>query len=281
MKRFFVATFLVMGIAATGRADDGSAKRALSIKKMMDAQAAALIASDGSAFDKTVAADALDERQQDLMGPRKITIGTPKIGWVGTCGWAAAETKMRASNHPEMMADGAPELAPWRVWHWMALVEPDGTAFKTKAIGLFVTTPDKSLADGEYNDIAELPAEASPSALVAWLAKPSAMADHLASDPATTVFGTSASDRAFGPAAAKKLLKSWSKLTLDVVKSKPGEHRYDSHEVTVGDCTAASAFVRMKLKDGGSILLQAFAIARKLGEQWELVAVEYATDRTY
>ncbi len=115
--------------------------------------------------------------------------------------------------------------------------------------------------------------------LVGWLAHPAEIAKHLSTDPAVTVYGTSAADHARGAAATSKLLARWTKLDLQVVTSKEGSD-YDHHELVVGDCAAVSARLRMRYK-AGALILHAFAIAHKVAAGWEVVALEYATDRTF
>lgn len=281
MRAAGIAALIALG-TGLAVADDGAA-RVAAVKALLEAQTKALLVDDGgAAYQKTLVKDAYDDLQEDLMGPEKIAIGQTKIGWAGTCGWLAAEVPFTNQPHPEGMTPGVTPKIPPRMRHWVALVVPDGAAVETKAHTVLVTTPDKDLENGKYNYVRDLPAETSPTPLVAWLAQPAVAAKSLAADPAVTVFGTSAADHAFGPSAAKKLLTSWGNLKLDVVNAGKGDHdsRYDHGEVVAGDCAAAHAMVRMKIKDG-AILLHGFAVAHKAGDHWELVALVYGPDRAY
>ena len=56
----------------------------------------------------------------------------------------------------------------------------------------------------------------APGPLAPLLASPKAIADALSNDPHTFVLGTEPAERAIGPAAAKKLLASWAKLSFVV-----------------------------------------------------------------
>lgn len=270
-----LAVVVMLGAGPRLAAADDVAARSTAIKAMIDAQAKALVADDRAAFEKTLAPDAYSDVQSDLTEPSKIVVGQTKIGWAGSCGWVSAEVQFTNKPHPEI--GGHP---PPRMRHWVALVVADGSAVKTKAMRVLVTTPDNDLANGIFNYVSELPTEPSPSPLVAWLAQPVAVAKQLSADPATTVFGTSASDHGFGPAAAKQLLASWSKLKLDVVAPESDTDSYDHKEVVAGDCAASYGKIRMKVATG-AILLEAFAVEHKVGDRWELVAFEYGPDRAY
>jgi hypothetical protein len=163
--------------------------------------------------------------------------------------------------------------------HWLALFVPDGAGVKTKVMAIAGTKPDKALV--EYNYAQALVPRSSTSTLVALLAQPAALAKQLASDPATTVFGTSENDRGLGAASAKKLVGSWSKLVLEVVDTPEADrkHDYEPLEVKVGDATAAWARLRMKLPGHKSwIPVDVFAIARKTSSGDEIVAIAYDAD---
>jgi len=271
---------VVLGGARLVAADDVAARTA-AIKKLMAAQADALVLqySDfGEALNKTLAPDAYSNVATGLVGAVAVDIGQTKIGWSKTCGWVSAEAQFEPRIHPEMMQQAPPGKDPVEVHlpsqmrHWMALVVADGDSVKAKAMRVVYTTSDKVLGTQTFDYIATLPVVKSPPPHVAWLAQPAAAAKELSADPSTTVFGTSKNDHAFGQAAGKKLLASWAKLNLELVMT---EHDDDHGEVIVGDCAAAYGTVRMKVGKK-FILLDGFAITHKVGDRWELVAYELA-----
>jgi hypothetical protein len=277
-----VAVAVMVSMTAAAAAEAPAPPSPAAVARLLDAQKAAMLRDEGNddEIKRVLVTNALISIQRDLMTPYSIDRAKPVVGWTGACGWVAVEATIRARTHPEMQADGAPPVQPPRRWHWLELVEADGSAYLTPALALYATSPDSALGNGLYNDIKDLPTEPVPSQLTGWLGNPAEAAKHLAADPAVTVYGTSADDRAVGPAAAKQLLASWSKLKLDVVTAKPKSTDHEHHELAVGDCRVASAYVRMRYQDG-ALLLRGFAIAHQTAAGLELVALAYATDNVY
>ena len=99
------------------------------------------------------------------------------------------------------------------------------------------------------------------------LASPKALGDALSTDPHVFVVGTEKSERAIGPVAAKKLLASWSKLTLSV----EGPVR----EVETKTYGFAQAHVKWT-KGKDTFWMQALIIAVPAASGWRVVGVHYA-----
>jgi hypothetical protein len=99
------------------------------------------------------------------------------------------------------------------------------------------------------------------------LASPKALADALATDPHVFVVGTEKSERAIGPAAAKKLLASWSQLKLSV----EGPVR----EVETKTYGFAQAHVKWT-KGKDTYWMHALIIAVPAASGWRVVGVHYA-----
>lgn len=278
MRRAALAAAICCASAAA--ADD----RAAAVGRMLKAQADALIASNEEALEQTLAKDALVSlglgrpvadftMQSDLTEPTKIAWGTRRIGWAGTCGWVSAEATFTNPPHPEQLDDPTTT----RTRHWVALVVPDGKRITTNVMSVALTTPDKDQSSFAY--MSRLPIIAKPSPLVALLANPSELLAHLSSDPSTTVFGSAPRDRAFGPAAAKKLLAGWKQLKLDIVgPEKPGDSSYEQREVVIGECAAAFARVRLQRGPAKHVVYEGFLIAKRVGARWEVVAASYGAD---
>jgi hypothetical protein len=101
----------------------------------------------------------------------------------------------------------------------------------------------------------------------------------LAKDPATTVLGSSDKDRGFGVVAAQKLVKSWSKLTMEILDTKIDRNKasFTPLDFEVGDATIVWAQVRLKLATKPTwYTLSAFAIERKTATGKEIVALAYS-----
>ena len=276
---------LLLALCGTAVADDTVARTA-EIKKLMRAQADAMIADSHDAFDKTLAKDPLVNLQDnqapntgysiqtDLMNPSKVTFGATRIGWAGTWGWVAAEVQLTNRPHPEMMQQGRRSVISPKMRHWIAVFVLDGGAVKTKFMVLQQTKPDRDLSGFNYVD--ELPVPDSLGPVAKLLEQPVSAVKLLSKDPATVAFGTSAADRGLGAAAAAKLMKRWGKLSLQVVDSyKGGSSRLDEHfEVTIGDATVAWAQIRMRPAKP-AIVLTGVAITRKTAAGMELLVFAY------
>lgn len=294
--KLVLAAALVLCMPIRRAAADDAAARVAQIQAMLAAQIAALVADDEPAFLKTLspgapfslgqARVATDQGiQSSLAGPAKIELGETKIGWTGTWGWVAADVRFYAKAHPEGMRPGDPPYSKTpQARRWIALVVADGDGVKTRAMELLMTRPDRDVAEYDaYNDVQALAPRQTLSPLVALLAHPGDAAKLVSSDPATAVFGSARGDVAFGPAAAKKLLASWSRLPLDVPgpSPKPGASdvaEYTPVEVTAGDATFVWSHVRIQMAGAKRwALLQACAIARNVGGHQELLALGYGS----
>ena len=124
-------------------------------------------------------------------------------------------------------------------------------------------------ARGKREPAASVPIAPSTDAgpLTAMLADPTALAAALLDDPATSVFGTEEGERAVGLAASKKLVTSWSKLSL-AVDGKP-------REVRTATWGYAAANVAWKSKTK-TITMRATVFAVMVGTAWKAVAVHYS-----
>lgn len=289
--RTSLVVLALASLASPALADD-SAARVAAARTMLATQTNALVKGDDAAFRATLTPDAListggeaprPARPREgfaitLTTPRRIAVAGSTVGWAGTWGWVAAELRVTWQMYAEPEGAGDPNPRPRTdVFHWFALVVADGDTVKTRALQVTSTVADRDLV--EYDYAQGLVPMASPSPQVSVLAQPAAIATALASDPATAVFGSSARDRGLGAAAARKLVRGWSKLALEVVDSDVARDRdrYRPLELTIGDAKVVWARLRMKLKGKQRwVPLQAFAIMRQAGERWEIVALGYA-----
>ncbi len=126
------------------------------------------------------------------------------------------------------------------------------------------------------DDPKHAPVEAEPAALepgtaagplTALLADPKAMAAALLDDPAVVVLGTELRERAAGPAAAKKLLGAWAKLSLAVAGAP--------YEVRTKTWGYAAANVDWKAR-GKVVHMRATVFAVDVGGAWRVVAAHYS-----
>ena len=280
------AIVVVVALAGVARADN----RTAAIKAMIEVQRKAFLAGDDDAFKATFTSDGVladRNRPSDLVrtwggveSVKEVKILDSKIGWSGSWGWVAIEARVTSVLIAAAVEAGA-KPAPVTV-HWIALVVPAGDGVKTKAMVFSPTQPDKELT--AFNYVQELVPRTKSPALADALAHPQQLAKLLAPDAATSVFGSSASDRGLGVAAAKKLVGSWSKLVLEVVETAPGQKYvepkdYEPFELDLGDVTFSWARVRMKMPGKtGWVLLNATAIARRTASGFEIVAADYNAD---
>jgi len=142
----------------------------------------------------------------------------------------------------------------------------DGKAWKVVAslIGL----PGGALSSDAPGDMAGATA-AGP--LAPLLASPKALAAALSADPHTFVIGTDKGERAIGPAAAKKLLTSWAKLSL-VIDGKVREVETKSYGVVQGHVKWT------KGKDTRWMNAMLVAVPAPDGA-WKVVGVHYANTK--
>lgn len=269
MKRALVA--IAVALSAAAHADAAHEKLA---RAQLAAQVKALGVDDMEALEKTLTADALvafkgqdptraADAEWDFPHPEHASIVKSRVGWAGTWGWVAADVEITTRWYAEPAGAGDPNPQPeTHVYHWLSLVVADGAGVKTRALFVDQVTPDKELASMTR----AAPATAGPIATLA--AHPADLAAKLAADAAVCVFGNGASDEAFGRAASLKLLASWQKLTLAVTGTPIEE--------TSGDL--GFAFATLELDHKGQrdpLVLRALVIARKTGDAWNPVAVEY------
>ncbi len=127
--------------------------------------------------------------------------------------------------------------------------------------------------DGDRIDPNPSPPEALGGAtatgpLAALLASPKALAAALSTDPHTFVIGSGKDERAIGPAAAKKLLASWAKLSLSI-EGKVRE---------VATTTYAFAQANLKWTKGkDTYWMEAMLVAVPAPDgAWKVVGVHYA-----
>jgi hypothetical protein len=278
---------VVLALATATASADGKAPVA-DIDKLMDKQAAAMIADDAKALEATLAKDGFASTggrptpgdvslpRSIGMGVASVAFGAKAIAWRGDWGWIVVDAKIGFWPHPEGMVPGKPtseQMPPPVVQHWLELVVRDGKELKTRALIVTSTTADSSLRG--YNYIEKRPAVAKPSALVALLAQPVALGKLLAKDDAVAIIGTSPRDRALGAAAGKKLLAGWANLGLAIVEPDRTESSSDQSgppaELAFGDVHVAWAELRMRKK----IPLTAFVIAQVNGDKIEVLAASY------
>jgi hypothetical protein len=100
-----------------------------------------------------------------------------------------------------------------------------------KAVVVHVDDPRHPPGEWEVTPI-EPATAAGP--LTALLADPKAMAAALLDDPAVVVLGTELAERAVGPAAARKLLRKWTRLAL-AIAGAPHEVRTASWSYAVAN----------------------------------------------
>ena len=278
-----VVLFVILASSRPAHAED---PHVAAIRTLLGAQTKAWRNSDDKAFAALLAPGALidtndyprtDYVMQPPYGIRKFAISASKIGWAGTWGWVAAEIKLTSQRYAEPAGMGDPNPKPENeTYHWIAMVVADGAAVKTKALVVRKAIPDNYLV--EYDVVQNLLPVASPPALVAVLQQPSVLASKLSSDPSTAALGSSPGEFALGPADAKKLAGRWAKLALQVVDTpdKDSKVSYKPIELVIGDGAFVWAKVRMKLPGAKRwIELAGFAIARRLGDGWELVVLGY------
>ena len=112
-----------------------------------------------------------------------------------------------------------------------------------------------------------IPSGTEAGTLTPLLTNPTALAAALLDDPAVSVLGTERSERAVGVAAAKKLLKSWSKLALTI----DGQAR----EVRTKTWAWAAANVNWTTKKK-TVKMRATVFAVDTGSGWKVVAAHYS-----
>jgi hypothetical protein len=137
-----------------------------------------------------------------------------------------------------------------------------------KVVASLIGLEGGAMSGGAPGDVAGATA-AGP--LAPLLASPKAIAAVLSADPRTFVLGTEKGERAIGPAAAKKLLTSWAKLSL-VVDGKVREVETKSYGVV-------QAHVKWT-KGKDTHWMDAMLVAVPASNNtWKVVGVHYANLR--
>ncbi len=253
-------------------ADDAHVKPALAL---LAQQCKAIAKDDMDALRATLTTDArvkLDRSEPSAVAdldwgfpaPEKCAVGKTQVGWSGTWGWVAAELRITTRMYAEPAGAGDPHPKPeTAVFHWLAVIVPDGDGVKTRALYVARTVADKDLIERDPEEPA-----ASPGPLSTLAATPTAIAAQLAADPAVTIFGTTDGEGALGNAAAKKLVSGWKTLQLAVI-GKP-------EETVGGDLGFAFVPLQMRLKGKKSPYeVHALVVARKRASTWEVIALDY------
>lgn len=171
--------------------------------------------------------------------------------------WFTATTKVAYSG----AAEGVGTFKNTGTARISQLAVLDGTTWKVVA-----SLVDSGRMTGAKREPARIAGATARGPLVPLLASPKALADALSTDPNVFVIGTEQSERAIGPAAAKKLLGQWSKLNLSVVG--------DVREVETKSYGFAQANVKWT-KGKDAIWMQALIIAVPSGDSWRVVGVHY------
>ena len=270
---------VVAAWSVVAHADDK--KRIAQIKAAIDVQAKAIVAGDEKAFVSTgtdnlvygLVEHPLDTNsfQVDLIGVDKIDFATTSIGWSGTFGWAVADVRWYPQPYPEGMKPGDPnhQYTEWNTRRWIAMFVADGDdAVKLRAMRLDPTRDDKNLYGSGDAPLGKARTDLSP--MLTFLIQPTLASKALGSDPNVAVYGTAPGDRGVGPKAAKRLLASWTKLTLEISDSSYAH----PVELSGGDGVIVDARIRMK---SGKywVPINATAIGHKVGDRWELDALVY------
>ena len=277
-------------LAATTAAADKPADRA---KAFVQTQLAAMTKANDAAVKATFAADAIllggtfdssvpiakqdnVEFQGFLMngsphsGFRTASIKSVVAGGTDAFVWLTAEISATyASQEPEQKAHTVTHVV-----RMTELVVADGSTWKCVAAVFDRPGP----VEGHYEAYAKPVGGATkPGGNRMLLASVGTVAaGMMADDPNAFALGTEAGERGIGPAAARKLLKAWSDLPMNIVG--------DSREVE----TKAYAFVQGKVafklpdKDDHSKNLiypmSALVIAIPAHGGWNVVALHYAND---
>ncbi len=120
---------------------------------------------------------------------------------------------------------------------------------------------------GELGEVDPLATTTDAGPLSKLLIDPGAIAKTLYDEPSIVVLGTEMSERAVGPAAAKKLLGSWAKLALSI-DGKPREVR----SATWGYAAANVAW----MVKGKTTKMRATLYALQIDGAWKVVGVHFS-----
>lgn len=194
-------------------------------------------------------------------------IGTIKIensvaGWSGAWGWIAAD--LAVMQRPYTPGGVRPAKQQLHRYHLVEVFVVDAGTVKLKAALLADTMDDAKLPAVQHTP------GGSPTgnSLLASLVTPGKV--KLLANPNIAVLGSSAKEAAFGDAAVKKLLATWTKLDLSMVATP-------SRELATGDLGIGIAEVDLVV-DKAARRLRAMVVAKKVGTGWEVAALMFGTD---
>lgn len=194
-------------------------------------------------------------------------IGTIKIensvaGWQGSWGWIAAD--LAVMQRPYTPSDGGIAKEQLHRYHLVEVFVLEGAAVKLEATLLADTMDDAKLPVVPH-------APGGPpkgNSLLASLVSPGRV--KLLANPSVAVLGSSAGEAAFGEAAARKLLGTWSKLDLRMTTTP-------AKELAVGDLRVAFAEVDLMVNKAAR-RLRAMVVAKQAGAAWEVAVLAFGTD---
>ncbi len=185
-------------------------------------------------------------------------VGKPTTGTRGDVRWTTVDVKQPWA----IIGDCPPALKRCHRARTLRLSE---LTVAGKVVAMHVDDPVRGKAEATEVDPLAATSDAGP--LTKLLIDPAAIAKTLHDDPSIVVLGTEVSERAVGPAAAKKLLGAWSKLTL-AIEGKPREVRSAAWGI-------AAANVTWTVK-GKVTKLRATLYALQIDGAWKVVGVHYS-----
>ncbi len=272
---------ILVSIAATASADP-TQKPADAARQLLETQLAALVKHDAAALKATFDEDAVvlgvfgDEPFKDagdiqfaIAGSPSFTVEKTKIvslvaGGDDAALWFSADVSIIIQGQ-EHGARWSHKTAEFRFTE-LAVPGPHGS---TKTIAAVIDRPLDKLAPRAASS-GQIPSPTSAGPLAALLASATALDAALAKDPAVVVLGTEKAERAVGPAAAHKLLTSWSKLKL-TLDGKP-------RELATKRCGFAQGKVSFTVgKDTYRMRGMVLGLPTAEGG-WKVVAVHYTTE---
>ena len=155
--------------------------------------------------------------------PTKIESAAPVVGVHEDIGWATAQWKVTTASG-SMVAVRVTEVFGSRPAGLRVIVASFSVAPSRGSAGFKVD----ALATGDDypNDFDGPPAQ--------WLGIPAELAKNLRDDPATAIIGSDADEVALGPAAVKKLLLGWRKLSLSPLGAEVGVAQEANYAIYTG-----------------------------------------------
>src|SRR5688572_3866962 len=139
---------------------------------------------------------------------KKAQLKSIAAGGTDSAVWVTAEVTITTRGQEP----GFKPMTSTETFRVSELVVADGDKWKVVA-AIFDSPQSPSAHDGPVTALAGV---TTPGALAKLASSVSSIEAALANDPGVFVVGTDKGERAIGPAAAKKLLKRWSKLTLEI-----------------------------------------------------------------